>query len=143
MTEKQFSKVELKVLEFLKKKGYIVKLASKKVHNFLHIDWSIDNTAYKFESVKKINGVVKFQGVNGKLIGWFRNSRAQRLALYVEEEKNLYMISLPGTRRYIRETKGKMVDGYYSVDLELLRSEGLIWEEISLGTSKKKETAKK
>lgn len=145
MTETQRNKNETLVKEFLKKKEKAsIKDSSKKVRKFLLIDWYVGNTAVKFETFKKIDGFVPFQG-----IGWFRRSRARWMALYVEEEKKLYLIEIPGVRRYVRETKGKMVDGYYKVDINILRSQKLIHKEFSLGTVKKldkkdkKETDKK
>lgn len=133
MTENQRNKNEVLVKEFLKKKEKAsIKDSSKKVRKFLLIDWYIGNTAVKFETFKKIDEFVPFQG-----IGWFRRSRARWMVLYVEEGKKLYLIEIPGTRRYIRETKGKMVGGYYRVDINILRNQKLIHEEFSLGTVKK------
>lgn len=136
MTENQRDKNEILVREFLKKKkGMSIRDSSKKVRKFLLIDWYIGDTSVKFEMFKKIGEFVPFQG-----IGWFKQSRARWLALYIEEDKKLYLIDIPGTRRYVRETKGKMVDGYYKVDISILRSQKLIHEEFSLGTVKEKKS---
>lgn len=148
MTEVQRDKNEVLVKKFLKKKGYGIKIASKKTQKYLLIDWYLgEQIPIKFETFKKIGEQVPFQGVDGKELGWFKRSRARWMALYVEEDKKLYLIEIPGVRRYIRETlkeeKRKMVDGYYQIDLAILRSQKLVREEFKLGTVKKPTSGKK
>ncbi len=140
MTEKQLDKIELMVKDFLKKKGMSIKESTKKLRKYLLVDWYVGNTPVKFEVVKEIKKYVRFQGINGRTVGWFRRSRARWLALYVEDAKQLYLMSLPGIRRYVREAGKKMKNGYYELDFNILKGVGLVLEEFSLGVGKKDKT---
>lgn len=147
MIEAQYDKNEALVKKFLKKEGKSLKRSSHKVRKYLQIDWYIGTVPVKFEIFKTIGKQVPFQGVDGKELGWFKRSRARWMVLYVEDDKKLYIIDVPGVRRYVRETireeKRKMVDGYYRIDLDILRSQKLIRDEFSLGTVKKPKPVKK
>lgn len=144
MTEAQRDKNEELVKAFLKeKRKRDIKIASKKNRKYLQIDFYLGNTPVKFEAVKEVKDTIRFRGVEGMELGWFKRSRARLLALYVEKGKVLYLMSLPGIRRYVRETKAKMVDGCYEVDLNLLKVEKLVEDEFVLGIEKKATTAKK